>query len=111
MTLKCNDVISGYSDGTFRPGINVTRGQAMKFVINGAREKQNDPTFLPINDPPPTFPDVPVGHTFYDHIMAAYSNDIVSGYGDGYFKPSNTTTRGQMSKMVDNTRDKIYFPD
>lgn len=111
MTLKCNDVISGYGDGTFRPDVDVTRGQAMKFVVNGARTATDNDDFLPINEELDDFPDVPPEHTFYSHIMAAYSNDIVSGYGNGNFGPSDTTTRGQMSKMVDNTRIAIYWPD
>ena len=32
--LACRGVISGYSDGTFRPGNNVTRGQTSKFISN-----------------------------------------------------------------------------
>ncbi|MBD3363505.1 thioredoxin domain-containing protein [Candidatus Dojkabacteria bacterium] len=107
MTLKCYEVISGYSDGSFKPNELVTRGQAMKFVVNGARKKKGDPDFLPVlqND---VFPDVGRENPFYEYIMAAYSYFIVGGYSDGTFKPQLPVTRGAMSKMVENTRQKLW---
>lgn len=105
-TLKCRGIIAGYTDGTFRPGELVTRGQAAKFVINAAREKKRDPGFLPVlqND---KFSDVQRDNPFYEHIMAAYSYFIVSGFSDGTFRPNLWVTRGAMSKMVENTRLKL----
>src|SRR5205823_1929524 len=51
--LVCRGVISGYSNGTFQPGGNLSRGQVTKFVVNAAG----------LNDPVPnnrqTFQDVP----------------------------------------------------
>ncbi|MBD3363504.1 hypothetical protein GF362_07350 [Candidatus Dojkabacteria bacterium] len=105
-TLKCEGVISGYGDGEFKPERLVTRGQAMKFLIEGARAKTGNPEFLAVEGIE-GFPDVPQTYTFYENIMAAYGNDIVSGYSTGYFKPDDPVTRGAMSKMVDNTRKKL----
>jgi hypothetical protein len=59
--LACRDIIdiiSGYQDGTFRPGNNVTRGQAAKIVANSAGY---DETIPPTQQ---TFSDVAPGSTF-----------------------------------------------
>ena len=49
--LACRNIVNGYSDGTFRPNNNVTRGQLSKIVSNSAG----------FSDPQPTqmFEDVP----------------------------------------------------
>ena len=49
--LACRNIVNGYSDGTFRPNNNVTRGQLSKIVSNSAG----------FNDPQTTqmFEDVP----------------------------------------------------
>jgi hypothetical protein len=105
-SLKCADIISGYEDGTFRSDIRVSRGEAMKFVMEGLRSTKGDDTYLGYTGQEQPLSDVPPTYTFYEHIMAAYTNDIVSGYEDGTFLPSSLTTRGAMAKMIDNARNK-----
>jgi hypothetical protein len=97
----------------FRPGNNATRGQLTKIVALAAG----------FNDPAPstfTFTDVPEGHTFHIYVEALLLNrpGAISGYPCGgpgepcdsenrpYFRPNNTLTRGQASKIVANT----FFP-
>jgi hypothetical protein len=111
-------IISGYDCGGpgepclppenrryFRPAAGITRGQLSK-VIALARGYT-----LP-NPSTPTFVDVPAGSPFYGYVEAVAANHIVSGYDCGspgepcdgarrpYFRPSNTATRGQVSKLV-----------
>ena len=88
-------MISGYADGTFQPGNNVTRGQLCKIVTLA----QGWPIYTP---PAPTFSDVPANHPFYQYIETAYSHGIISGYSGGVFLPSGIATRGQISKIVYN---------
>jgi hypothetical protein len=91
--LYCSGVISGYSDGTFRPYNNTTRGQLSKIVVLA----EGWPIYTP---PSPTFTDVPTTDPFYQHIETAYSRGIISGYADGTFRPGNNVTRGQLCKIV-----------
>jgi hypothetical protein len=94
-TAAYNQIVSGYSDGTFRPFNNVTRGQLSKIVVVAAG--------WPILNPPtPTFSDVPPESAFYTFVETAYSRGIISGYADGTFRPGNNATRGQISKIVYN---------
>jgi hypothetical protein len=88
-------VISGYSDGTFRWGNNVTRGQLSKIVVS-AEGWDTDATGGP------HFSDVPVSDPFYTYIETAYNHGVISGYSDGTFRPGNNATRGQISKIVYN---------
>lgn len=105
-TLKCEGIIGGYSDGTYKPDDLVTRGQAMKFIIEGARKAKNDSNFLNKTQDN-KFPDVPNTNTFYEYIMSANSHGIVGGYSNGNFGPNDNVTRGAMAKMIDNTRKEL----
>ena len=86
-------LISGYADGTFRWGNNVTRAQLCKIVVLAEG--------WPINIAgAPHFTDVPPGNPFYYFVETAYNNGVISGYADGTFRPNNNATRGQISKIV-----------
>jgi hypothetical protein len=100
--LYCRGAISGYSDNTFRPFNNTTRGQMVKIVTLA----YGIATYIP---PTPTFNDVPATDPFYTYIETAAHSNIVSGYNCGgvgepcpgvYFRPVALVTRGQLSKIV-----------
>jgi hypothetical protein len=92
-TAAHEGIVSGYSDGTFRPFNNVTRGQLCKIVVIAAGWPLVNPSI-------PTFSDVPLENAFYSYIETAYDHGIISGYADGTFRPGNNATRGQISKIV-----------
>jgi hypothetical protein len=86
-------VIGGYADGTFRPNADITRGQLCKIITLAE--------VWPINTSGgPHFIDVPTNHAFYQYIETAYNHGVISGYSDSTFRPSNSATRGQISKIV-----------
>ena len=85
--------MGGYADSTFRPGLNATRGQISKMVV------------LAMGWPIDTsrgqvFSDVPPQDTYYNFVSTAYAHGIISGYGDGTFRPQSSVSRGQLSKML-----------
>ena len=91
--LACRGVISGYSDGTFRPGNPTTRAQLAKIIVGGegwALDTTGGPHFS----------DVATGNIFYPFIETAFHHGVISGYSDGTFRPSNPVTRGQLSKII-----------
>lgn len=61
------------------------------------------------------FTDVPLGHTFYEHIHCLFCRAYINGYpcggagepcngnNDPYFRSNNNVTRGQLSKIVSNS--------
>jgi hypothetical protein len=100
--LYCRGILSGYSDGTFRPYNQVTRGQAAKIVSNAANFTD------PIAGGQQTFTDVPPTHPFWLWIERAALHGVINGYntvpdcGTGIpcFQPYNPLTRGQLAKIV-----------
>jgi hypothetical protein len=112
--LACRGVISGYSDGTFRPDNPITRGQLSKIVANAAGFSEE-----PIAQ---SFQDVAPGSTFYAYIERMAGRGIISGYQCGspgepcgpanrpYFRPNANATRGQIAKIVANAAKMTREP-
>ncbi|MDQ2809861.1 MAG: S-layer homology domain-containing protein, partial [Chloroflexota bacterium] len=92
-TAYYRGIISGYSDGTFRPSANVTRGQLSKIMVVA----QGWPLDTSGG---PHFSDVAVGTIFYPFVETAYHHGIISGYSDGTFHPVDGATRGQIAKIA-----------
>ncbi len=91
--LTCRHIISGYADGTFRPGNPATRAQLVKMVVLGEG--------WPLQNPPTaSFTDVPPSGWHYAYIETAFAHGIIGGYSDGTFRPDNPVTRGQLSKII-----------
>ncbi|HEX8599286.1 MAG TPA: S-layer homology domain-containing protein, partial [Chloroflexia bacterium] len=92
--LACKHILGGYSDGSYRYGNPVTRGQIAKIVANSAgylNEVSGQ-----------TFSDVAPGSTFYEFIERMASRGHIGGYSDGTYRPNNPATRGQIAKIVSN---------
>ena len=106
--LACNNIITGYSDHTFRPNLFASRGQLAKIVSNSAGFIE------PVSGQ--TFADVGVTHTFYEYIERMGNRGIVDGYPCGgvnepcdelsrpYFRSAENVSRGQSAKIVSNTK-------
>jgi plastocyanin len=108
MCLACRGIIGGYSDGTFRTYNDITRGQISKMVSNSAGFQE------PIDGQ--TYEDVPFGSPFYYFIERLSQRGHMGGYPCGqrqtepcipptnrpYFRPNESATRGQLSKIVSN---------
>jgi hypothetical protein len=95
--LACRGIVAGYSDNTFRPSANVTRGQMAKFVSNAAGYTDA----IPANRQ--TFTDVPPADPFWLFIERAALHGVISGYSDGSFHPTASVTRGQAAKFIANS--------
>ncbi|MFL5733142.1 MAG: S-layer homology domain-containing protein [Chloroflexia bacterium] len=85
--------ISGYNDGTFRPGNPVTRAQLAKIIVLS----QGWALYSP---PAPTFTDVPASHAFYPYIETAYSHNVMEGFCDGTFRPDNPVSRAELARYL-----------
>ena len=104
--LACRGVVSGYADGTFRWGANVTRGQTSKIVSNAANFQDA------ISSTQQTFTDVAGTSPFWLWVERLSRRGYISGYACGgagepcdpaqrpYFRPNNDVTRGQLAKIV-----------
>lgn len=86
-------VVSGYSDGTFKPNNAITRGDAAKMLALALKLNIKNPTN-------PLFTDVPRSNEYYPYIAALSEADIINGYSDKTFRPQEPITRGQMAKII-----------
>jgi hypothetical protein len=92
-TAYVRGVISGYADGTFQPGNEVSRAQVAKMLVLAKGWQAASPAA-------PHFTDVPAGHWAYSYIETVFSKGVVSGYADGTFRPGASVVRAQVSKML-----------
>lgn len=53
------------------------------------------------------FPDVPFGSYYDEAIGEMYSLGVITGFGDGTFKPDDGLSRGQAAVMMKRLRDEI----
>lgn len=86
-------VVSGYSDGNFKPDELVTREQMAKFIVKafGFTLPQSNTA---------NFPDITADSKFYTEILILKNSGIVNGYSDGTYRPSSPVTRGEVTKFV-----------
>jgi hypothetical protein len=94
-TAYNHGIISGYGDGRFRPGEQITRAQLAKVVVLSR-------TWAIDTTDGPHFSDVPDSSPFYGYVETAFNHGTISGYGDGSFRPGNSATRGQICKIIYN---------
>jgi len=92
-TGKAHNVLSGYSDGTFRPAAAITRAQLSKMIVSAQ-------SWSPVTPPTASFRDVPADYWAYAAIETAHAHSIIGGYSDGTFRPGGSATRAQLSKML-----------
>lgn len=93
MKYSAAGMISGYSDGTFKPGQNITRQDAAKLlalVLDLDVKNVSDPGFKDVSKTSP----------YYSYIAALVEAGIISGYEDNTFKPGDSLTRAQMAKII-----------
>lgn len=95
---KNKGITKGYSDGTFRPAQNCTRGDMVMFIwsMNGRP--------APKSAAKSPFSDVPKSHVYYKAVLWAYQKGITKGYSDGTFKVDKAVTRGEAVRFLWNLK-------
>jgi hypothetical protein len=104
--LACRGIVSGYADGSYHPGADVTRGQLAKIIANAAGLAD------PIPPTQQTFADVPLSNAFWLWVERLTAAGAISGYACGgagepcmppdnlpYFRWGAPATRGQIAKI------------
>lgn len=86
------DITGGYPDGTFRPGLAVTRGAVAAWMHRYQ--------FSPSASLPTGFSDVPADHPFVEPIAWLAAAGITQGYPDGTFRPGQPISRGGLASWV-----------
>ena len=96
-------IITGYSDGNFRPDAPVTRAE---FAAIASR-------FEKLTEGSKSFADVPDTYWAARYINFAATRGWVTGYSDGTFKPENTITRAEVAavtcRLLERSADQNYI--
>lgn len=84
-SLRENNIVSGYQDGNFYPGNNVTREEFVKMIISavGLYNKGAQCEFSDVAD----------SAWYYPYIASAQTEDIIQGIGEDVFGIGNYLTR------------------
>ena len=90
-------IVDGYSDGSFRPDGSLTRGAAAKIICNLVLGPTTASALSASTAP---FKDVPTTNTFAGYITYCSQQGIISGYGDGTFRPTGSLTGNAFLKML-----------
>ncbi|CAM4183657.1 S-layer homology domain-containing protein [Saccharibacillus endophyticus] len=88
--LIASPYIMGYANGSFKPAQNITRAELAAIVgrITGVTEGTA------------TFSDVKNGSWASTVVGPAAASGIMTGYGDGTFKPNASITRGELAAAL-----------
>ena len=102
--LQQAGIISGYDDGTFRPGVSIDRAQMATFIAN-AIETATGADLPPAEGEP--FEDI--GGTHETNIRKLTQAGVVQGETRTTYVPHATTTRAQMATMIARGLDYFVF--
>ena len=91
----CNKIMSGLNGNTFSPNTKVTRGMLVTILYN----LEGHPSITGTSK----FADVQNKNVyFYNAVVWASNNNIVSGYANGKFGPDDNITREQLATILYN---------
>ena len=96
-TLTSMGILSGYSDGTFRPSAPITRAELTKIAAGFFADKRVTSHY------DGRFSDVSGSEWFVSALEKAIEEGIVEGYGDSTFAPDQYITRAQACTIINRT--------
>ncbi len=87
-------VFTGYPDGTFLPGKDISREEMAAVLIRAFDKK-------PLSDNGLGFTDkAGIGRWAEGYVKAGVDNEIITGYPDNTFRPKNDITRAEAFTMI-----------
>ncbi|MBU5444791.1 leucine-rich repeat protein [Paenibacillus sp. MSJ-34] len=86
-------MVSGYPDGTFKPNHFVTRAEFTVMLTSALQLEEEGATLTFIDQDQ-------IGIWAKQSVAKAEKTGIVSGYGDGSFRPNAQITRAEMAVMI-----------
>ncbi|AFY36684.1 S-layer domain-containing protein [[Leptolyngbya] sp. PCC 7376] len=95
--------IAGFNDNTFRPTESLTREQLVSMAIESLKVVPN--SNIQVASQGSSFPDVASNRWSAGKIAWAQQNNIVSGYKDGTFRPTQQVTRAELMAILRRTAE------
>lgn len=103
--VQSQGIVSGYADGTFKPGQPINRAEFVKIVISAFYDRASIDSCIQEssnNISGASFPDVKKEDWFAKYICMTNEgeNPVIKGYPDGTFKPSQNITFVEAAKIL-----------
>lgn len=89
-------IVKGYDDHTFKPYDSVTRTQALKIMLEAAKDAFN--LSIPNNNFGKPYKDIQSGQWYTKYAWIAQENHLTDN--ENYFYPYGAMTRGEMADML-----------
>ena len=89
-----NGLMTGFDENSFGPDQVLNRAMCAQIFYNLEGQPAGE-----YNDP---FPDVDEGKWYHDAITWAFAQGVVSGYGDGLYRPEQAVTREELVQIYCN---------
>ncbi len=102
-TLYYDDIVSGYGDGRFGPDDKLTRAQIVKIALLAFDHTEE-------NNGENPFTDLTLSDWYFNYVLAAAEQEIVTGYNDKTFRPNAEVTRAEALKIVLTAGGLTQFP-
>ncbi|MEZ4087295.1 MAG: S-layer homology domain-containing protein [Candidatus Gracilibacteria bacterium] len=96
--LSDMDIVSGYSDGCFRPNDPVTRAEFVKMFIAGL--EAIDWEISPVMTSTPAFFSDVSDAWYTTYVNEAAANSLINGYPDDTFRPNNSISRAEAMEVL-----------
>lgn len=94
------EIVTGYSDGSFRPNSTINRAEFTKIVILAVYSEN---TVNACDLDTLTFSDVSASAWYAPYICLAAEKNIIDGYSDNTFRPTKEINFVEASKVIVNT--------
>lgn len=91
--LQQNNILEGYSDGTFRPETAINRVEFLKVVLEGSNVTMDKTQFI-------QFKDINNNAWYISYLKKAYFEGWINGYPDNTFKPDQTINKVEALKII-----------
>ncbi len=113
--IQDEEIVSGYPDGSFKPNSTINRAEFAKIIVESQFDQTDINDCLTDNTQSgwtyAFFPDVPMDSWFAKYVCVAKDNDVIGGYPDGSFKPSDNINFAEASKIIVNAFDYTVGTD
>ncbi len=94
-TLAKAGILTGYTDGTFRPDAPITRAEMATIIARFDKLTETGKTFKDIE-----------GHWAQEYIELAATNGWINGDGDGNFRPDDAIKRDETFAMINRVLER-----
>jgi len=89
--LSLNEIISGYTDNSFKPDKNMTRAELVTIINRILGNSEQNTKYIP---------EINAKDWFYSEIRKGIQSEVIEGNAEGYVRPNDLVTREEAIVML-----------